>query len=436
MLLAVLAAGVTAIRIGGTVHFQDERDYLALARSLAGGHGFVLATNSPADPPPGLAYRPPGYPFLLAPVAAVSGGSVLAMRFVGVGALGVAAWLGYLLGRRALSPGAGAAAALGIACYPLFVYTAATLYPQLPALALLLGFVECAWRTAESGRPRWVVGAGLTAGLLVLTVPVLGVTVPLTVGWLAWRRRRTPESRAAQRIRYRALAAVLLLAVAVPGCWTVRNAFVLHAVVPVSTNGGVNLLLGNSEHVTASSGSAGDIGTYYRTVDHQGLDEVAADRYYTRSALHWMGAHPAAAFRLYLGKLARSLAFHDPLQTDGLGSALDDVLSALSCYPVLALVLIRLLRTRRQPLRDTEKLLLALAITNVLVLAAYFIRIRLRLPVDALLIILAATSLLDLLRTSPRTLLCVKKTATARPSGKDTVTHSRLGPAVTRRGVS
>lgn len=394
---AVLLAGGYALAVGETLRFQDEREYVALARSLASGQGYVLTEYSVAVRPPGLAYRPPGLPFLLAPVSLLTDGDVVAMRFVGVAALGISVWLAFLLGSRVHSPAAGALAAVGVAGYPLFVFTAATLYPQIPAMALLLGFLESAFRAAHdrTRRGRWVVTAGLAGGLLALTLPVFALAVPLTVVWLAWSHRRA-LGRAA---RYRALAGVLLLAVALACAWTVRNAVVLGAFVPVSTNGGVNLLLGNSERVTARTGSAGDIGPYYAAVLDGGLDEVEADRFYTRGAWEWISGHPGDAARLYVEKVARAFAYEDALSTEYRPGTLTGLLSALTFYPVLGLAVLRVLLTRRR-LGGEEKLLLGLVVVLVAVLAVYFIRIRLRLPLDALLIVMAASGVLTLTRGS------------------------------------
>ncbi|MBC6447997.1 glycosyltransferase family 39 protein [Actinokineospora xionganensis] len=393
---AVLLAGGFALAVGDALRFQDEREYVALARSVASGHGYVLTEYSVAVRPPGLAYRPPGLPFLLAPVSLLTDGSIVAMRFVGVAALGVSVWLASLLGRRIHSPAAGALAAVGVAAYPLFVFTATTLYPQIPAMALLLGFLESAFRAVdESRRGRWVAAAGLTGGLLALTLPVFALAVPLTVVWLAWSHRRA-LGRAA---RNRALAGVLLLAITLACVWTVRNAVVLGAFVPASTNGGVNLLLGNSERVTARTGSAGDIGPYYAVVLDDGLDEVEADRFYTVSAWEWVRGHPGDAARLYVEKVARAFAYADALSTEYRPGVLTSLLSALTFYPVLGLAVLRVLLARRR-LGAEEKLLLGLVVMLVAVLAVYFIRIRLRLPLDALLIVVAASGALSLARGS------------------------------------
>ncbi|MGH3519511.1 MAG: ArnT family glycosyltransferase [Haloechinothrix sp.] len=387
--LSVALAGGYALVLGDILRFADEQEYLELTRALAEGQGYAFEGQP-------TAYRPPGLPLLLAPVHAATGGSILALRLVGVFALAASVWLAYLLGRRMHSPSTGALAAVATGCYPLFVYTATTLYPQVPAMALLLGFIEASLRVADAGSGfgwRWVLAAGLAGGILVLTVPTLALSIPVVLGWICWQRRGSST-----RTRLcRALAAVAALAILVPGAWTARNAFTMGAFVPISTNSGVNLLLGNSGNVTADSGSAGDIVGYYEKVGALGLDEVEANRFYTHSALDWVRAHPGQAARLYAEKVVHTFAYSNDFFTTGRGNSLRDIVSAVTFYPVLTLALVRLALARWRPLRPEEQQLAGLIIVNVLLLAVFFTRIRLRLPVDGMLIILASSATMQLL---------------------------------------
>ncbi|GAA5111461.1 ArnT family glycosyltransferase [Haloechinothrix salitolerans] len=383
---AVIALGAIAVSVlgcltygfalGAEIRYADERDYLALTHAVLSGDGYA----SDGEP---TAYRPPGIVFLLVPLAAVFGDGLPIARLVGIAALAVSAWLMFLLGRRLRSPSCGALAAVAVASYPPFVYTATTIYPQLPAMALLLGFLAAAFRAAERrGVPAAVV-AGMCGGMLALTVPTLAVSVPIVAGWFA-RRHRPPRA---------VLAAMLVLAVLIPGAWTVRNAVVLDAFVPVSTNSGVNLLLGNSEHVTPEAGSAADITHYYEQADRLELSEVEANRFYRDQALDWISEHPAEAALLYVRKVAHTFALHNDLFTDDATSLLHDVVAAVTFSLLFALVVLRLALTRWHPLDPREKLQITLVVVNVLVIAVFFTRIRLRLPVDGLLILLAASAL-------------------------------------------
>lgn len=402
--VSVMIAGGYALFLGGELRFYDEQVYVSLTRSLAHGHGFTLDGVQPT------AYRPPGYVFALLPVYLASGGSVLAMRMVGVLALAGSAWFAYLIGRRAHAPATGALAAVVVACYPLLIYTATTLYPQVPALFLLLAMIETGLRAlpadGKTGRHRLLMAllSGLLGGVLTLTVPTFGVTVVGFVLWLMWRQRR-----ARGRIMWRSVAVVIVAAAVLPVVWSARNEAQLHTFVPVSTNDGVNLLLGNSPNATPDSGTNTDISTYETIAKQRKFGEVQLDHFYTGQALKWIKENPGHAAVLYAEKVANNFSYHDDLATSGQHSALSsslppraqlsplparsaqDLVSALSFYPILALALLRVVLFRRFPLRPEEKLLLGTIVVNVLLLAVFFTRLRFRVPLDALTIILAAS---------------------------------------------
>lgn len=385
--LGIVIAGGYSFVLGGELRFYDEHVYVQITASMAHGHGYSLDGSQPT------AYRPPGYLFLLLPVYAASGGSVLAMRFVGVAALAGSVWFTYLLGRRAHTPATGALAALVVACYPLLVYTATTLYPQVPALFLLLVTFELALRAMppDGGFRVWPsIGAGLAGGLLILTVPTFGVTAVGLVLWLAWR-----QWAAKRKISWRTIAVVLVAMALLPGAWSVRNYTTLHAFVPVSTNDGVNLLLGNSPHATADSGTNTDISAYEQRAAH--LPEVQQDHFYTGQALDWIKQNPGRAAVLYAEKVANNFDYRDDLATASASGGTQNLISAVSYYPILLLALLRIVFLRRWPLRPEEKLLAVTIAVNVLLLAVFFTRIRFRVPLDALTIVLAASAVTRML---------------------------------------
>ncbi|WP_158881482.1 ArnT family glycosyltransferase [Amycolatopsis anabasis] len=370
-LAVVLSAGY-AIVLGGELRYLDEHVYTELTRSMAHGHGYSADGNV-------TAYRPPGYPFLLLPVYLLSGGAVFALRLVGVACLAGSVWFAYLLGRR-ITPAAGALAAVVLACYPLLVYTATALYPQVPALLMLLAMTEFALRC----RPLWIVLSGLCAGSLILTVPSFAPSLLVLAVFLGLRKN------------WRSIVLLFAVAAVLPGLWCVRNAVQLHAFVPVSTNNGVNLLLGNNPGATPGSGTTVDISAWDSRAKELRLDEVGIDGFYREAAVDWITAHPGDAAALYLGKVAHTFAYSDSLKTSGQGAS--DLLAALTYYPVLALAALRLLLVRRFPMHRVEKLALWFIVLNVLLLAVFFTRVRFRVPLDALTIVLAASAVAHLWR--------------------------------------
>jgi 4-amino-4-deoxy-L-arabinose transferase-like glycosyltransferase len=361
--------------------------YVQLAQSMAHGHGYSADGVQPT------AYRPPGYPFLLMPVYSITGGSVLAMRFIGVLALAGCVWLVYRLGRRIGSPAVGAVAAVVMACYPLGIYTATALYPQIPALFLLLAQIEFGLRAIENSggaRVGYVFASGVAGGLLAITVPNFAVSVFIVLVWLAWRNRRAA---------WRTAAAILVVVAVLPGLWCVRNMVSLHAFVPVSTNDGINLLLGNSEHTTPGGGTNVDISRYDQEAKDRHLDEVGINKFFSESAVDWITAHPGDAAVLFVKKAGNNFAYSSEMATSGQGGSASNLLLAVTYYPLLALALWRVISARRRPLTGEEKLAAGLIVLNLLLLAVFFTRLRFRVPLDGLTILLAASAFVQLLRS-------------------------------------
>jgi hypothetical protein len=192
--------------------------------------------------------------------------------------------------------------------------------------------------------------------------------------------------------------AVFIVATAVlPAAWSARNVSQLHAFVPVSTNQGVNLLLGNSPHATAGSSRNTDISSYETIAVQRKFGEVTLDRYYTQQALLWIKQNPGPAAVLYAEKVANNFSYTDDLVTSGQHSSAQDLISGLTYYPILLLALARIVLFRRFPLHPTEKFLIVAIGVNVLLLAVFFTRLRFRVPLDGLTIVLAASTVTHLL---------------------------------------
>lgn len=379
--LYAVAGTLYALSLGDTLRYYDEQVYVQLANTLVDKG--IYSLNGVDS----TAYRPPGYPFLLAAIDKLGGGIVV-MRLLGVVALAAAVLLAYRIGVRIHSRVAGAAAAVIMAAYPLLVFTAGTLYPQVHAMTLLLLGIEwslCALDAAGWKRTAYAVGAGLSWGLMVLAVPTFMLSVVAVGIYLLWRCR--------PRV-WKVLPALVIATAVLPGAWCARNAAVLHAFIPVSTNNGINLILGNSDGVTAGGGRVGNIAAYEDQARRLGLSEVELDKYYQRAAEDWVKAHPGRAATLYAEKVLNNFNYHNELATSGQNSTMKDLISAVSFYPLLLLFALRLLYWRR--LQGLEKLLIILVLGNVLLLAVFYTRLRFRVPLDGIMLISSAAMLTDL----------------------------------------
>jgi 4-amino-4-deoxy-L-arabinose transferase-like glycosyltransferase len=379
VIVMVVSASVTvgiAIHAGPRLVYQDERDYVALSKHLVQLHRFTLDGVEPT------ASRPPGYIWFLA-VPQMFGASNTALRVFNVTAMVFSQLFLFLLARRISSEATAVIAVLLSLGYPVLFYSATVLFPQTLGAALLLCGL---WLLFD--KPLTItraVAAGTAWAALILTIPTFLIPTAALSIWLFWQRRDF------RRMAIPFAAPVIIML----GAWSARNYIAFRAPVFIATNGGVNLLLGNSENVTPDSGSSADISRYTK-IGHQ-LSEPERNRYYTESAKMWVKEHPAQAARLYKAKLLRYFSFADRTEANDRSTPLSDegqswreIIMILSYGPLLLLFLARLAFSAKYPLSQEEICLVGLYLANALFAAVFFTRIRFRLPMDWLMIVIDA----------------------------------------------
>ena len=369
---------------------HDEREYLALARSLTLGKGFTY------DPPPGDSDTPrfgraPGYPLFLALVGsgraefdATPPQVKIAQSLVG--SLGV--WLIGAIARRAAGPGAGVAAALVAAVYPPLVSICAYVFSEALFCTVALGAVlllnasidrmSAREPTVKRTASAWAVVAGIATGAAMLIRPAMTVFLPVAIFWLVRRRRI-------------GLAVMLLTgALAVVGPWTMRNVRVYHRLVFIASEGGVTFWTGNHPLATGEGDMAANPDIKVSEIAfrrrHPGVTQEDLEPLYYRDAMTYIAAHPVWWGGLLLKKafytvvpVGRSYALHSPLyRTSSIASYL-----IVLPFGVLGAVM----WSRRPHLPES---LFALALSAVLVCILFFPQERFRIPViDPTLIICA-----------------------------------------------
>jgi len=180
----------------------DADQYVRLARSLADGRGFGLVFPGLAHHP--TAFRPPLYPLLATPGAALFGDALWPIRLltvlIGSGCAVLAALVTMRIGGRR----AGLAAGIAVACYPPLVFNDTLSLTEPLGLALVLAVVllvdDARWATA-----------GLCLGLAMLTRPNALVALVIIAVY------------AAITVRPRAAAGLLVCTAAVVTPWMIRN---------------------------------------------------------------------------------------------------------------------------------------------------------------------------------------------------------------------
>ncbi len=240
-----IRAGALWITRGWLPPHGPAADIDAVAWNLASGAGFSL--DRAAGPHP-TAVVPPVLPWLLSLVYRAAGHHGLAALLL-QGALGslvpllLVALAGVTFGLTT-----GRLAAWVAIFDPLLVLACASLNDEMPfTVALFLALLATAeWvKTPRRGRS---LGTGVLWGLGALTRPA-AIVLPLFVMAWAW----TPLGLTlAPRERVRQALFLLLGVTLALAPWTVRNAIVLHAFVPVSTGTGAP-----SQTAGATAGGSG-----------------------------------------------------------------------------------------------------------------------------------------------------------------------------------
>ena len=316
-------AGILAVALGLRLLFvlvtvdyvprHDDRHYDRLACSI------VIAGQYPLRPadsdrescgamPSGrnapTAFRPPGYPMLLAgihaageplPVERWTRGRIAnaLLGTLAVALLGLIA--AHVWGRRV------ALVAMAVLAVDLpLVLVGGSLLSETLFVALVLGAVLAGLRSSRASRPiPWAAGAGVLIGLATLTRPTaLVLVIPLGVAVASRARPRW--------------AAVFVLVAAIGltiAPWTVRNAVQMRAFIPVSSFIGSWVAGTYNDQSRADPDHPGSsqtfvIGTFD---DLDGVPEVPRQRELTRRGLEYAADHPGYVAQVLLHNTMRLL---------------------------------------------------------------------------------------------------------------------------------
>lgn len=284
---------------------HDEREYLALGRSIARGDGLRYPDDEPS-PGTGQRFgRAPGYPAFLAllgirePVEHVPARVKIAQSIVGsCGIVLLAA-----IARRVGGDRAAIAAALVAAVYPPLVSMPAYALSETAYSTIALAGAWTLSRT-EDGLKACAAGAVLT-GIAILFRPAMLFFVPLGAAWLVFRSRPLSVRRDAFPAAAPYVFVAVILCCLVP--WTIRNYRTYGRWVLVASEGGVTFWTGNHPLATGD----GDLATNPRLkaaeIAFRGAHAPASadelEPLYYRDAVGWIRANPGAWLALEMRKL-------------------------------------------------------------------------------------------------------------------------------------
>jgi 4-amino-4-deoxy-L-arabinose transferase-like glycosyltransferase len=404
ILLALLLRLVVAVYLGGDLEgvqqerAQDQVSYHALAQSLLAGRGYSFQQD----------YWYPGftrageqtahwsflYPLYLAGVYTVFGHSPVAARVVQVIIIAILnSWLLYRLGRRLAGEPAGLlSAALG-AVYAYFIYYDATLMTEafftlgvlaIFDLSLELAGIRGPGGGAVSGRrlSLWLL-LGVVIGLTALLRQTILLFLPVWLAWVYWA--------GIKQIRwYGPLVSIGMVLVCILP-WTLRNYTLYGEILLLNSNSGFALFSANHPYHGTQF-----IQDYAAPLPDDlvalGLNEAQWNAALTQRGLEFILADPQRYLLLSLDRIPIFFnAWFSP--ESRLASNLMRVLSFGLYLPffVYGMVL-----SFRQARRFSLVYLFALVFSAMHILI--WASVRYRLPIDAVMMPLAALAVLDLAR--------------------------------------
>jgi hypothetical protein len=278
----------------GVVPFQTETGHIAY--SLATGKGFSSPFQRDTGP---TAWLTPVYPLLVAGIFKVLGvysrASFFAAVFLNILFSTAVCVPIFYAGKRVAGTGIASAAAWLWALFPNaimmpFEWIWDTSLSALLAAAILWATLEL----SESRRLRDWCGYGLLWGVTLMTNPALISVFPLLLGWLIYRGRRERSLHFARP----AFAAVLAILCCLP--WTARNFIVFHRFIPLRSNLGFELYIGNNENYDERRRALpGGITQDREILRYLKMGEMAFMDEEKRKALHFMATHPRVELELF-----------------------------------------------------------------------------------------------------------------------------------------
>lgn len=417
-LSVVLRVGA-ALYLGNDVTVQpgtaDQLSYHLLALRVLGGHGFSFETGwwpaTPAGEP--TAHWSYLYVLFLAGIYKIVGPAPLVARLVQAIAVGLLQpVLTFAIARRMFGARVGIASAALVAGYAYFIYYAGTLMTESFFILAVLWSLHVAMRLGDGEKSRaggaaaipWLtLGVALSAAILLRQAFL--VCVPVILLWICGRRVAAAlDGPGPGRLSVAPLArglglTILSIAIAILP-WTVRNYRVFDQFVLLNTNAGFAFFWGN--HPVHGRNFIpilpGDGSRYGELIpdDVEDLNEAAADRVLLRRGVGFVFDDPVRYAFLSVSRVWEFMKFWPTPESGHLSNAAR-VLSFGVCGPFMlaGIVLLGFDRSRRFPRAD-HWLILSVALVYSLAHVLTWTLVRYRLPVDALLLPLAAWSLLRL----------------------------------------
>jgi len=362
--------------------YSDSVDYHRLAAHLAAGQGFTLGPESALYP---TTFRPPLMPALVAPLYALFGPHYVVALLLQILLSALAVPAAARLAKETLGDMAARITAPLTALWPALIFFSTNLGTETLALLLTLVALLLAVRAFTKGGAALALGTGLALGLAALARPTALPLAALLVAWVLLCAPRALPRRAGEA----ALVAFGLVLCLLP--WCARN----HAVTggwPLVTSGGGNALWDSNNPLVVTDPALRGNALSLRQVEpyaqeFKGLDEVGIDSLSAARAKAFLAGRPELWLKLAGWKLARFFRLTGEVG----GRPWRDPI-AWSWGLLAPFALIGFVRAGARPRRPEAALALAVMAQTALAIA-YWGSLRMRAPIEPVLITLGAGTL-------------------------------------------
>jgi hypothetical protein len=323
-------------------------------------------------------------------------------------------WLVYRLGRRHFGPPVGLVASGVMACYAYFIYYAAALMTESFYIIGILLVLDIAGQLGQAGESaltarRQGFFLGVALGITVLLRQVFLLFIPVLFAWLLWRSHRHQSGIRLAGLPVREtdlrkhpvvrmmgilLAATVVLLVAIAP-WTVRNYFAFNRFVLLNTNAGFAFFWSNHPiHGQNFPAELPDWSSYIKLIPPEllSLNEAELDRALLNRGFGFVRDDPRRYMMLSISRFDDYFMFWTSAESS-LTSNVSRVLSFGLLWPLMAYGLISHLR---HSFSSELLILYHFIITYTAIHLLSWALIRYRLPIDAVLIIFAGATLVEI----------------------------------------
>jgi 4-amino-4-deoxy-L-arabinose transferase-like glycosyltransferase len=415
IILSVVLRVLAALYLGNEVEIlpgtYDQISYHTLSQRILGGYGltfdeFWWPATKAGSPTAHWSYLYLGY---LSAIYKIFGVNPLAARLIQGILVGLLQpYLAFLIGRRVFNKIVGLASAGITAIYGYFIYYGASLmteafYTVAIMLGLYLAILLTDWVRDSERQPgfgqllKWGVIIGVTLVTTILLRQLFLIFIPFIFIWIWWRAGK-------KSISILLVSGLVVFILIIP--FTIYNYTRFNRFVLLNTNAGFAFFWGNHPIYGTHFESIlpPEMGSYQELIPEElkDLNEAALDQELLKRGIQFVIDDPLRYVLLSISRIPPFINFW-PSSESGLVSNVVRVASFGIMLPFMLFGLVLSYLRRKKPL---SKQPLGLLFLYIIIYAAIHLLtwtlIRYRLPIDAILVIFAGYSFIDLINRIPK----------------------------------